>query len=107
MIGLSFAQGMDITWCRQPEMGLPRPDAVLYLNLSAEEAEKRDTYGGERYEKRDFQIRVAKNFDLLKEKDWKVNMMYMYIIILSTDRRKVHINVCYSTNVKCVKCFFI
>ena len=71
-------QGLDLAWCKEPEIGLPLPDAVLYLTLSPEEAAKRGAFGGERYERTDFQKRVAHNFELLKEKDWKVG----YIIIL-------------------------
>ena len=36
-------------WCKMPEVGLPEPDAVIYLTLSAEEAAKRGAYGGERF----------------------------------------------------------
>ena len=63
---------MDLEWCREPEIGLPNPDAVLYLTLSPEEAAKRTEFGGERYEQTDFQQKVAENFQVLKEQDWKV-----------------------------------
>ena len=65
-------QGMDLQWCRNPEVGLPSPDAVLFMTLNAEEAAKRASYGGERYERTEFQNEVAKNYDLLKQSNWKV-----------------------------------
>ena len=65
---------MDLEWCRQPEIGLPKPDAVLYLTLSPEEAAKRTEFGGERYEQTDFQRKVGENYQLLKEQNWKVNI---------------------------------
>ena len=34
-------KNMDLAWCRQPEVGLPRPDVCLFLDISAEEAAKR------------------------------------------------------------------
>ena len=71
----NWEQGMELEWCRQPEIGLPKPDAVLYLTLSAEEAAKRTEFGGERYEQTDFQRKVGENYKLLKEQDWKVNIL--------------------------------
>ena len=68
----SAKNALDLEWCRQPEIGLPKPDAVLYLTLQAEEAQKRAGFGGERYERKEFQEQVAKNYQILKEDDWKV-----------------------------------
>lgn len=73
--GVAFSAAktnMDLDWCIQPEVGLPRPDAVLYLTLSPEEAAKRAAFGGERYEETGFQRTVAKNYNILKSEDWKV-----------------------------------
>lgn len=73
--GVAFSAAkktMDLDWCIKPEVGLPRPDAVLYLDVSAEEAAKRGAFGEERYEKTDFQKTVAKNYQLLMDKSyWK------------------------------------
>lgn len=33
--------GLDIEWCKAPEVGLPAPDKVIYLTIGVEEAEKR------------------------------------------------------------------
>ena len=32
---------LPLEWCRQPDVGLPAPDAVIFLDLSQEEAEQR------------------------------------------------------------------
>lgn len=32
---------LSLEWCRQPDVGLPAPDAVIFLDLSQEEAEQR------------------------------------------------------------------
>ncbi|KAJ8309764.1 hypothetical protein KUTeg_011629 [Tegillarca granosa] len=68
----SAKQGFDMQWCKQPDIGLPKPDAVIYLTLSPEAAEKRGTFGKERYEKKEFQQKVSENFEKLKEDNWKV-----------------------------------
>ena len=56
-------------WCASPDRGLPAPDAVLYLDLPIEAAMLRGQFGDERYEKEEFQRKVAKNFKLLMAKD--------------------------------------
>jgi dTMP kinase len=47
--------GPSFEWCLAPEVGLPAPDAVLFLTLSLDEQEARGDYGAERYEKREMQ----------------------------------------------------
>ena len=75
---------MDLDWCIKPEVGLPRPDAVLYLNLSAEEAAKRAEFGGERYEQTDFQKTVAINYDELWDNSyWQVSAIYFTPVLLN------------------------
>ncbi len=54
--------GMDRDWCKGCDVGLLAPDLVLFLSLSAEEQEKRGGFGGERYEKKEFQQRVREEF---------------------------------------------
>ncbi|EMC93777.1 hypothetical protein BAUCODRAFT_210361 [Baudoinia panamericana UAMH 10762] len=53
---------MDLNWCRHPEVGLPRPDLCLFLDVSTEVAMSRGGYGAERYEKREMQDRVRELF---------------------------------------------
>lgn len=60
---------MNLEWCRQPEVGLPRPDLCLFLDLSSEEATKRGGYGTERYEKQDHQDRVRKLYGEMRKHD--------------------------------------
>lgn len=60
-------QGMGLGWCRQPEIGLPRPDVCLFLDIAAEEAARRGGYGAERYEKQEMQDRVRELFAELRK----------------------------------------
>lgn len=53
---------MDLAWCRHPEVGLPRPDLCLFLDITAEDAAKRGGFGTERYEKQEMQDRVRSLF---------------------------------------------
>ncbi|PBP20165.1 thymidylate kinase [Diplocarpon rosae] len=68
---------LSLAWAQTPDAGLPRPDVVVFLDLQAEEAEKRGGFGEEKYEKREMQQRVRELFlSLLEvdgnEKDMKV-----------------------------------
>ncbi|TVY44127.1 Thymidylate kinase, partial [Lachnellula occidentalis] len=53
---------LSLAWARQPEVGLPRPDRVVFLDLDPEAAAKRGGYGDEKYEKREMQERVKELF---------------------------------------------
>ena len=53
---------LDLEWARQCEVGLPRPDLVVFLDLEPEVAEKRGGFGEEKYEKKIFQERVRSQF---------------------------------------------
>lgn len=74
-IAFSAAKGLPLPWCRAPDIGLPQPDLVLFLDISTEAARERGGYGGERYEKEELQKRVRDVFTTLRnEKDglsWK------------------------------------
>jgi len=61
-VAFSAAKGLDLEWCRHPDVGLPRPDVVLYLNLTPENASTRGDFGGERYEAVDFQEKVGRKY---------------------------------------------
>ena len=37
--------GLDLEWCKSPERGLVRPDAVLYLNMPIDAARRRGGFG--------------------------------------------------------------
>jgi dTMP kinase len=68
---------LSLAWARHPEVGLPRPDIVLFLDLDEESARARGGWGGEVYEKVEMQKRVRDLFwglsmgklDLVKEED--------------------------------------
>merc|ERR1719223_490120 len=37
---------LSLDWCKAPDIGLPAPDAVIFLDLSPEQAKQRGGYGG-------------------------------------------------------------
>lgn len=53
---------LPLSWAASPEKGLPRPDAVVFLDLTPEEAAKRGGWGDEVYEKAEMQSRVRALF---------------------------------------------
>lgn len=59
---------MSLEWCRKPDVGLPRPDLAVFLDISAEDAAKRGGYGTEKYEKKEMQDQVRILFDTLIKK---------------------------------------
>eukprot|EP00878_Enallax_costatus_P005317 GHUV01005584.1.p1 GENE.GHUV01005584.1~~GHUV01005584.1.p1 ORF type:complete len:267 (+),score=41.88 GHUV01005584.1:159-959(+) len=64
--------GIDIAWCKAPDVGLPAPDLVIYLSISNEVAAARAGFGGERYEKTEFQDKVRGVFQQLQDPSWLV-----------------------------------
>ncbi|KAK3033433.1 hypothetical protein RJ639_033037 [Escallonia herrerae] len=73
-VAFSSAKGLDIEWCKAPEMGLLAPDLVLYLDIPPERAAERGGYGGERYERLEFQRKVAKSYQILRDSSWKSHL---------------------------------
>ncbi|KAL6849077.1 Thymidylate kinase [Amphichorda felina] len=53
---------LSLSWARAPERGLPRPDMVVFLDLTPEEASRRGGWGGEVYERAEMQKRVRELF---------------------------------------------
>ena len=53
---------LSLSWARAPEVGLPRPDLVLFLDLDEAQARARGGWGGEAYEKVEMQRRVRELF---------------------------------------------
>lgn len=69
----SAQKGLDVQWCKNPDAGLPRPDAVLFLTLPIEVSMSRGNFGNERYEKEETQRKVSSLFEnVMREKDWKI-----------------------------------
>lgn len=58
---------LDLQWARKSDEGLPRPDVCVFLDIAAEEAERRGSFGAERYEKKDMQHRVRQLFGRLRQ----------------------------------------
>lgn len=70
-----FSSDMDISWCKRPENGLPKPDLIFLLHLDDEEIAKRlnaNTSDTERYENFVMQKKVADTYRNLVENDWHV-----------------------------------
>jgi len=53
---------LSLSWARAPEIGLPRPDLVLFLDLDEAQAKERGGWGGEVYERGEMQRRVRELF---------------------------------------------
>ncbi|KAK8066887.1 Thymidylate kinase [Apiospora hydei] len=53
---------LPLGWAKAPEVGLPRPDLVLFLDLEESVARERGGWGGEVYEKGEMQRRVRELF---------------------------------------------
>ncbi|NXC37545.1 KTHY kinase, partial [Penelope pileata] len=75
--GVAFTSAKEnfcLDWCKQPDIGLPKPDLILFLQLSPGEAAARGDFGSERYENSPFQEKVLQSFcHLMKDKtlNWK------------------------------------
>ncbi|XP_027731727.1 thymidylate kinase [Vombatus ursinus] len=70
----SAKENFSIDWCKQPDVGLPKPDLILFLQLNSLEAAKRGDFGTERYENSAFQEKALQCFCQLMKDDslnWK------------------------------------
>ncbi|XP_063056388.1 thymidylate kinase [Engraulis encrasicolus] len=76
--GVAFTSakpGFSLDWCKSPDVGLPKPDLVMFLKLNPAEAEGRGEFGAERYETSVFQRTVQTRFDQLmqdKTVNWQI-----------------------------------
>ncbi|KAI5628318.1 thymidylate kinase [Silurus asotus] len=73
--GVAFTSakpGFTLEWCKQPDVGLPKPDLVMFLQLNPNVAAERGEFGTERYETSVFQRTVQQRFEQLM-KDTSVN----------------------------------
>lgn len=71
-VAFSAAKGLDFHWCQRPDVGLIKPDLVVFLDLDINEALKRGGFGQERYETIEMQESVRKLFHRLQDDSWKV-----------------------------------
>jgi len=84
---------LTLDWCTSPDIGLPAPDCVIFLDLDQDAAEKRGGYGGERYEKRDLQMRVRKRFGELQSIDEKQGRVPWHVVDASQSIEDVTKNI--------------
>ncbi|KAK7709663.1 Thymidylate kinase [Botryosphaeria dothidea] len=57
---------LSLEWARHPEVGLPRPDVVIFLDISPEKTAQRGGFGSEKYENSRMQKRVREIFADIK-----------------------------------------
>lgn len=62
---------LSLSWAHSPDVGLPRPDVVVFLDLEPEEARRRGGWGDERYEKEEVQRNVRRLFTALADESAK------------------------------------
>jgi len=68
--GVAFSAAkpsLSFEWCTFPDIGLPEPDLVLFLDASPGVARSRGGYGEERYEKEEMQRRVRDVFKRIEK----------------------------------------
>ncbi|KAM0803314.1 thymidylate kinase-domain-containing protein [Usnea florida] len=53
---------LSMKWARDPEIGLPRPDVCVFLDIAPEATAKRVDFGSEKYETKAMQERVRELF---------------------------------------------
>ena len=58
---------LGLEWARHPEVGLPRPDVCIFLDISLEDAARRGGYGEERYETTAMQDRVRSLYSVFED----------------------------------------
>jgi len=63
---MAKSKEFEYDWCIMPDIGLPAPDIVLFLDMDVKAAADRSEYGGERYERVDLQQRIRENFHHIK-----------------------------------------
>ena len=68
---------LSLEWSRQPEIGLPRPDLCIFLDISPEEAAQRGGFGTERYETDEMQKKVRQLFYELRERVEHEEMVFV------------------------------
>ncbi|KAJ8727943.1 hypothetical protein PYW08_016328 [Mythimna loreyi] len=71
-VAFSAAKGLDLNWCKSPDVGLPKPDKVFFLTMPIDSIKQRNGFGAERYEVLNFQKKVSEMYSQLKEDNWEV-----------------------------------
>lgn len=69
-VAYSAAKGIGFDWCIAPDTGLPKPDLTLFFKFS--DNSQREGFGDERYEVKEFQDKVAIEFNRFsKGNEWE------------------------------------
>ncbi|KAI8323582.1 thymidylate kinase [Martensiomyces pterosporus] len=71
-VAFSAAKHLNFKWCKAPDVGLIAPDRVFFLDIHPDDAAKREGFGEEVYEKREFQIEVRAKFFAMMEGNWSI-----------------------------------
>lgn len=82
--------GRSLNWCQQPDLGLLKPDCVMFLKVSKRQQELRSDWGKERFEHDEFQQRVDANYEELKDDSW-------FVINADQDESTVHAEILQKT----------
>lgn len=73
-------EGMDPHWVRQADIGLPRPDVVVFFEVSPEVAKQRGGFGEERLESEQLQKKVHSAMELLRKSYWRVRLILILFL---------------------------
>lgn len=84
-VAFTASKGIDVEWCKNPDRGLPRPDAVFYLDLPVEQAMKRGAFGQELYETKSVQQKAK---DVYEQQLWDDS--YWHRICADTTQEALH-----------------
>ena len=79
----------DFKWCHLITVGLPKPDIVIFLDISPDVLSKRMGFGEERYENQCFQKKVANNYKLMKTDNWYIIDASSSIDIITLEIEKI------------------
>uniref|UniRef100_A0A6C0JB69 dTMP kinase n=1 Tax=viral metagenome TaxID=1070528 RepID=A0A6C0JB69_9ZZZZ len=70
-VAFSEAKGLPLEWCKNCDMGIPKPDVVVFLEVDPQEASLRGGFGDERYENINLQTKVKECYKHLIDNTWK------------------------------------
>ncbi|XP_046738036.1 thymidylate kinase [Diprion similis] len=62
--------GKDLSWCKEPDRGLPKPDLVALLEVSEDVQASRAGWGSERFERIELQQKISSNLHQLMDESW-------------------------------------
>ncbi len=82
-------KGLPYEWCRPPDVGLPAPDLVVFLDITPEKARQRGEYGNERYEKEEMQRRVREQYKRIESE----NIVQWATIDAGREREQVAVDI--------------